>query len=90
MRQALSKAVADQRGEWAAKIATMCSVFFAGQEPEVIGSALAALMATFLTNHKIPHDMEGELDLRTKLLTRWCETVWELVAANEGRTERKQ
>ena len=51
---------------------------------------LADLMATFLCNHKIPADPAHEADLRTNLLTQWCETVWQLVAVNDGRSETKQ
>ena len=68
----------------------MCSMSFTGEEPGVIGSALAELMAMFLCNHKIPTDPGAEADLRAKLLAQWCETVWQLVAEHEGGTETKQ
>lgn len=70
-------------------ITAMCSMAFTGEEPGVIGSALAELMAMFLCNHKIPADPEREADLRAKLMAQWCETVWQLVAV-EGGTETKQ
>jgi len=90
MKTTLNKREADEQAVRAQQIVVMTSLFFTGQEPGVIGSALADLMATFLCNHKIPNDPAHEADLRTKLLTQWCETVWQLVAVNEGRSETKQ
>lgn len=72
------------------EISAFFGAIFAGREPGVIGSVLADLMATFLTNHKIAHDAEAEAHLRTELLRVWCETVWQLVAEHEGGTETKQ
>lgn len=90
MKTTLSKAEADEQATRAGQIVAMTSFFFTGQEPGVIGSALADLMATFLSNHKIPNDAAREADLRAKLLAQWCETVWSLVAVNDGRGETKQ
>ena len=56
MTPLLSKREADEQAERASQIVTMTSLFFTGQEPGVIGSALADLMAMFLCNHKIPTD----------------------------------
>ena len=86
----LSQREAAEQAQRASQIVAMTSLFFTGQEPGVIGSVLADLMATFLCNHKIPADPAHEADLRTKLLTQWCETVWQLVAVIEGRSETKQ
>lgn len=81
----------DEQAAWRARtITAMCSMTFTGEEPGVIGSALAELMAMFLCNHKIPADPEREADLRAKLMAQWCETVWQLVAGLEGGTETKQ
>lgn len=80
----------DEQAARSRAIAALCSMAFTGEEPGVIGSALADLMATFLTNHKIAHDAVAEAHLRTELLRMWCETVWQLVAADEGGTETKQ
>lgn len=90
MTPLLSKREADEQAQRASQIVTMTSLFFVGQEPGVIGSALADLMATFLCNHKIPTDPAHEADLRVKLLSQWCETVWQLVAVNDGRGATKQ
>jgi hypothetical protein len=90
MKTTLSQREADEQAVRAQQIVTMTSLFFTGQEPGVIGSALAELMATFLTNHKIPQNVAAEADLRAEILRTWCETVWELVAVNEGRSETKQ
>ena len=75
----------DEQAARARAITALCSMAFTGEEPGVIGSALAELMATFLTNHKIAHDAAAEAHLRTDLLRMWCETVWQLVAARRGR-----
>ena len=90
MKEAVSKAEADRQAQTAQQIVAMVSLFFTGQQPGVIGSTLAELMATFLVNHQIPNDPERELDLRTKLMAQWCETVWHLVAVHEGRSAVKQ
>lgn len=70
--------------ERARQIAAMTGIFFVGQAPGVIGSALAELMGMFLSNHKIPHDLAEQDKLRKDILQTWCETVWELVAVNDG------
>ena len=86
----LSKREAEEQAGRAQQIVAMTSLFFAGQEPGVIGSCLADLMAMFLCNHKIPTDPMKEHDVRTKLLAQWIDTVWDLVAVNEGRGGTKQ
>lgn len=64
--------------------------FFAGREPGVIGAVLAQLMATFLGNHKIPDDLAKQERLREEMLTMWCDTVRELIAADEMEKATKQ
>ena len=90
MKTTLSKAELAEQAARAQQIVAMTGFFFTGQEPGVIGSALAELMAIFLFSHQIPADPAREADLRTKMLTEWCETVWSLVAAHEGRGGPKQ
>lgn len=86
----LSKADADRQAERAQAIIECVSPLFDGQQPGVIGSVLAELMARFLCCHKIPSDAAREADLRATLLRHWCETVWSLTALNEGGSETKQ
>ena len=81
----MSKAEAAEQAARAQQIVAMTGFFFTGQEPGVIGLALAELMAIFLFSHQMRNDAAKEADLRTKLLTEWCETVWSLVAVHEGR-----
>lgn len=64
--------------------------FLAGREPGVIGAVLADLMATFLGNHKIPDDLAKQERVRAELLTMWCDTVRELIAAGEMEKATKQ
>jgi len=90
MGEAVSKAEADRQAQAAQQMVAMVSLFFTGRQPGVIGCTLAELMAIFLGNHKIPNDPERERDLRTKLMARWCETVWQLVAEHEGKGAVKQ
>ena len=90
MKTTLSKAEAGEQAERAQQIVAMTGFYLTGQEPGVIGSALAELMAIFLFSHQIPNDPAREAHLRTELLTQWCETVWSLVAVHEGRGETKQ
>jgi hypothetical protein len=70
-------------------IVALCSMLFAGEEPGVIGSTLADLMARFITNHRIP-DAAAEHALRANLLAQWCETVWKIVAVYDSKGQTKQ
>jgi hypothetical protein len=81
---------AEQQAQRAQQITAMTAMFFVGQEPGVVGSVLAELMATFLSNHVVPNNAAKEADLRAKLLAQWCETVWSMVAVNDGMSETKQ
>jgi hypothetical protein len=90
MKTTLSEAEAGEQAARAQQIVAMTGFYFAGQEPGVIGSVLAELMAIFLFSHQIENDAAKEAHLRTELLTQWCETVWSLVAVREGRGETKQ
>ena len=54
---------------------------FAGQPPPVISAVLAELMSTFLLNHQIPSDPAMQEGLREEILSEWCDTVRQLVAA---------
>ena len=89
MKTTLSKAELAEQAARAQQIVAMTGFFFTGQEPGVIGSALAEVMAIFLFSHQ-SDDAAKEAHLRTELLTQWCETVWSLVAVHEGRSETKQ
>lgn len=90
MKTTLSKAELAEQAARAQQIVAMTGFFFTGQEPGVIGSALAELMAIFLFSHQVENDAAKEAHLRTEMLTQWCETVWSLVAVHEGRSETKQ
>jgi hypothetical protein len=81
---------AEQETERAEALAAMCSFALAGEGPGVIGATLADLMSKFLSAHQIPDSPAEEYALRVELLAQWCETVWKLVAVNEGRHETKQ
>lgn len=60
------------------------NTFFAGQEPGLIGACLAELMSILLLNHKIPDDLAHQERLREEILKQWCDSVRELVAAEEA------
>lgn len=64
--------------------------FFSGQDPEVIGACLADLMSIFLHNHQIPDDLARQERLREQILTTWCDTVRQLVAAQDATGETIQ
>ena len=86
----LSKREADEKATRAQQIIVITSHFLEGQEPGVVGSVLADLMAMYLVSHKIPTDPMNEHDMRTDLLAHWIETVWKLVAINERGDATKQ
>ena len=90
MMQPMSKAEAARQAEQSQSITVFFGTILAGEEPGVIGSVLAELMSAFLVSHVIKTDAAAEANMRTKLLTTWCETVWQLVAVKEGAGERKQ
>jgi hypothetical protein len=60
-------------------LAAMCGVVFAGEDPTVVGAALAETMATFLRGHKIDGDPRGEHEMREAILEEWLKTVRDLV-----------
>lgn len=64
--------------------------FFAGQDPGVIGACLAELMSVLLLNHKIPDDLAKQERLRETILTTWCDSVRQLVAAQDATGETIQ
>lgn len=68
--------------ERAQVLSAMCSVVFSGEEPEVVGAALAETFATFLRSHKIVGDAPPltEHEMREAILTQWLQTVRDLVA----------
>jgi|HubBroStandDraft_6_1064221.scaffolds.fasta_scaffold00529_10 hypothetical protein len=61
-------------------VAAIGNHFFAGQQPPVIGAALAELMSIFLLNHQCPSDRAKQKALREEILTDWCAHVRGLVA----------
>lgn len=86
-----SRRVDDKGGAYAIAMAGFIgSRFFAGQDPGVIGACLAELMATLLANHKIPDDRAKQERLREQILKHWCDSVRELVAAEEANGETIQ
>lgn len=89
MTDGLSKAEAAEQAVRAQQLVTMVSFFFSEQEPGVIGSVLADLMARFLSNHKI-NDPAREADLRQKLLAQWCDTMWKIVEVYDAKGARMQ
>jgi hypothetical protein len=90
MTDELSKAEAAEQAVRAGQLVTMMALFFSEQEPGVIGSVLADLMARFLSNHKITNDPAREADLRQKLLAQWCDTMWKIVEVYDSKTARMQ
>jgi hypothetical protein len=80
---------ASEQAARAQGIVVLCSMLFAGEEPGVIGSTLADLMARFLTNHRTPGPA-AEQAMRAELLAEWCETVWKIVAVYDSRGQTKQ
>jgi len=86
----LSEGDAAEQATRAQQIIAITSHFLSGQEPGVVGSVLADLMAMYLVSHQIPTDPMNEHDMRTTLLAHWCETVWKLVAINERGDATKQ
>jgi hypothetical protein len=86
----MSRAEAAAQSEKSQRLAAFLGKILGDEEPGVIGSVLADLMSAFLVSHIIKTDAAAEADMRTKLLTTWCETVWQLVAVKEGAGERKQ
>lgn len=90
MTDKLSKSEAAEQATRAQQIVTMVSFFFSEQEPGVIGSVLADLMARFLSNHKITSDPAREADLRQKLLAQWCDTMWKIVEVYDAKTAKMQ
>jgi hypothetical protein len=57
--------------------------YFAGRDPEVVGAALADLMAIFLASHV----GDGKDELREELLALHVETVRKLIPINERALE---
>ena len=89
MTDKLSKSEAAEQAVRAQQLVTMVAFFFSEQEPGVIGSVLADLMARFLSNHKI-NDPAREADLRQKLLAQWCDTMWKIVEVYDAKGARMQ
>jgi hypothetical protein len=90
MKPLRSKAEAAAQNEAAQRLSAFFGVILGSEEPGVIGSVLADLMSAFLVSHVIKTDAAAEADMRTAIMTEWCEAVWTLVAVKEGRSETKQ
>jgi hypothetical protein len=76
---------AKEATERAFALVAMCNIVFSGEEPEVIGAAMAELMATFLRSHKIVSDDPplNEHEMREQILTQWLQTVRDLVLIHD-------
>jgi hypothetical protein len=70
---------ARKKAERAMMLAALGGAVLAGEDPEVIGAALAEMMATFLRGHQIVGDTSNEHDMRETMLTQWVKTVRELM-----------
>jgi hypothetical protein len=60
-------------------LAAMCRIVFSGEEPEVVGAALAETMATFLHGHRILGDDRTEREMREAVFEHWIKTVRDLL-----------
>ena len=62
-------------------LVAMCRMVFSDEEPEVVGAAMAHLMATFLMGHRIVADPPAltEHEMREAILEQWLKTVRDLV-----------
>ena len=60
-------------------LAALCGVVFAGEEPEVVGAALAETMATFLRSHRMAGDPRSEREMREVVFEHWIKTVRDLL-----------
>jgi hypothetical protein len=68
-----------EKTDHALALAALCAVVLSGEDPNVVGVALAETMATFLRNHKIVGDPRGEHEMREAILEEWIKTVRDLV-----------
>ena len=60
-------------------LAALCGGFFANNPPEIVGAALADLMADFLRNHRLFGDQRGEREMREAVFQQWIDTVRQLL-----------
>jgi hypothetical protein len=63
---------------------------FARRRPELIGGALADLLATWLAGHVMPGDREGTEKMRERLLKVHVRAVRKLVPTNETQAAREK
>jgi len=75
----VSREQAHELTDHALALAAMCHVVFSGEEPEVVGAALAEVMATFLTGHRLAGDPRSEREMREVVFQQWITTVRDLL-----------
>lgn len=71
-------------------VAAMVGACLMNEEPPVIASVLAEVMAKFLFCHQRPDDPMGEYTMREDILAEWCDVVRKMVAADESEGVRMQ
>lgn len=64
-------------------IAALGHVLFDGEEAEVVGAALAQMMAIFLRDHRIAGDTRSEREMRNEIFDQWIKTVRDLLLVHE-------
>jgi hypothetical protein len=63
---------------------------FAGRRPEIIGAALADLLAMLLVAHSVPGDATATAEIREELLQVHLEQMRPLIAINEKEILREK
>jgi hypothetical protein len=74
---------AQEMTERSLAIAALGHVLFSGEEPEVVGAALAEMMSLFLRNHRIVGDERSEREMRHEIFDQWIKTVRDLLLIHE-------
>ena len=75
----MTREQASEKTDHALALAALCSVIFAGEEPEVVGAALAETMANFLRGHRLKGEDRSEREMREIILQDWIKTVRDLL-----------
>ena len=70
---------AHEQIERALFLAGMCRAVFADEQPEVVGAALAEVMAIFLSNHRMAGDPRSEPEMREAIFEKWIKAVRDLL-----------